>query len=79
MARDILIVDDEADIRDLIAGLLEDDGYQAREAGDAVRTLAPEALPIPVRLRGALLALATTRDVSDFTPHFAPTWRDTFS
>jgi two-component system nitrogen regulation response regulator NtrX len=35
MARDILIVDDEDDIRDLIAGILEDEGYEARQAHDA--------------------------------------------
>ncbi len=35
MARDILIVDDENDIRDLIAGILEDEGYDARQAHDA--------------------------------------------
>ncbi len=35
MARDILIVDDEDDIRDLIAGILEDEGYDARQAHDA--------------------------------------------
>ena len=35
MARDVLIIDDEEDIRDLIAGILEDEGYQARQANDA--------------------------------------------
>ncbi|MFN3075746.1 MAG: sigma-54-dependent transcriptional regulator [Alphaproteobacteria bacterium] len=35
MAHDILIVDDEADIRMLIAGILEDEGYKTRQAGDA--------------------------------------------
>ncbi len=35
MARDILIIDDEDDIRDLIAGILEDEGYDARQAHDA--------------------------------------------
>jgi two-component system nitrogen regulation response regulator NtrX len=35
MALDILIIDDEDDIRDLIAGILEDEGYQARQAHDA--------------------------------------------
>ncbi|MDB5505803.1 MAG: NtrX [Devosia sp.] len=35
MARDILIIDDENDIRDLIAGILEDEGYEARQAHDA--------------------------------------------
>jgi len=35
MALDILIVDDEDDIRDLIAGILEDEGFEARQAHDA--------------------------------------------
>jgi two-component system, NtrC family, nitrogen regulation response regulator NtrX len=35
MARDILIVDDEADIRLLISGILGDEGFQTREAGDS--------------------------------------------
>ncbi|MEJ2124723.1 MAG: sigma-54 dependent transcriptional regulator [Alphaproteobacteria bacterium] len=40
MASDILIVDDEADIRELIAGILEDEGYTARRAKDSDETLA---------------------------------------
>jgi two-component system nitrogen regulation response regulator NtrX len=40
MAHDILIVDDEADIRMLIAGVLEDEGYQTREAGSSAEALA---------------------------------------
>ncbi len=40
MPQDILIVDDEDDIRALIAGLLEDEGYQPREAGNDVMALA---------------------------------------
>ncbi|HTQ35158.1 MAG TPA: sigma-54 dependent transcriptional regulator [Stellaceae bacterium] len=39
MAHDILIVDDEADIRMLIAGVLKDEGYATREAGDSTRAL----------------------------------------
>ena len=35
MATEILIVDDEADIRMLIAGLLQDEGFATREAGDS--------------------------------------------
>jgi len=35
MAHDILIVDDEDDIRDLIAGILDDEGYETRQAHDA--------------------------------------------
>ena len=34
MAHDILIVDDEADIRMLIGGILEDEGYQTRGAAN---------------------------------------------
>ncbi len=40
MAHDILIVDDEADIRMLIAGVLKDEGYATREAADSSETLA---------------------------------------
>ena len=39
MARDILIVDDEADIRDLISGVLSDEGYETRNAGCAETAL----------------------------------------
>ena len=35
MASDILIVDDEADICELVAGLLQDEGYTTRTARDA--------------------------------------------
>ena len=35
MASDILIVDDEADIRELVAGILNDEGYDTRSAGDS--------------------------------------------
>ena len=35
MAYDILVVDDEADIRDLIAGILDDEGYNTRTASDS--------------------------------------------
>jgi two-component system nitrogen regulation response regulator NtrX len=35
MAADILIVDDEADIRDLVSGILEDEGHSTRLARDA--------------------------------------------
>ena len=40
MAHDILIVDDEADIRMLIAGVLKDEGYATREAADSEEALA---------------------------------------
>jgi two-component system nitrogen regulation response regulator NtrX len=40
MAGDILIVDDEADIRDLVAGILDDEGYTTRTARHADEALA---------------------------------------
>jgi two-component system nitrogen regulation response regulator NtrX len=39
MAHDILIVDDEADIRLLIGGILEDEGYTTRSAAEATSAL----------------------------------------
>src|SRR5215211_6036982 len=39
MAADILIVDDEADIRDLVSGILEDEGFKARVAGNSDEAL----------------------------------------
>src|SRR3546814_7431704 len=35
MANEILIVDDEADIRMLITGILQDEGYETCDAGDS--------------------------------------------
>lgn len=61
MAKDILIVDDEDDIRDLISGLLEDEGYQAREAADAdgalqaIRSRKPSLIVLDVWLQGSRL------------------------
>ncbi len=40
MAHEILIVDDEPDIRMLVAGILEDEGYETRGAGDADSAIA---------------------------------------
>jgi two-component system nitrogen regulation response regulator NtrX len=40
MSADILIVDDEADIRDLVAGILEDEGHRTRTAGTSDEALA---------------------------------------
>ncbi|OYY81726.1 MAG: sigma-54-dependent Fis family transcriptional regulator, partial [Rhizobiales bacterium 35-66-30] len=47
MAHDILIVDDEADICGLVAGILEDEGYSARTARDADSALAAIATRRP--------------------------------
>jgi two-component system nitrogen regulation response regulator NtrX len=43
MASDILIVDDEADIRDLVAGILDDEGFSTRTARDSDSALAEVA------------------------------------
>ncbi len=40
MALDILVVDDERDIRELVAGVLSDEGYECRTAGDSQAALA---------------------------------------
>ena len=40
MASDILIVDDEADIRELVSGILEDEGFSTRTARNSDEALA---------------------------------------
>src|SRR3954469_14345157 len=47
MSAEILIVDDEADIRDLVAGILEDEGYATRTAKNSDDALAAVALRRP--------------------------------
>jgi len=47
MASDILIVDDEADIRSLIAGILEDEGYETRIAASSAEAFAAIGLRQP--------------------------------
>ena len=47
MASDILIVDDEEDIRELVAGILSDEGHETRTAHDADSALAAIAHRVP--------------------------------
>jgi len=47
MASDILVVDDEADIRELVAGILSDEGHETRTAGDSDSALAAIAERVP--------------------------------
>jgi two-component system nitrogen regulation response regulator NtrX len=47
MSADILVVDDEVDIRELVSGLLEDEGYRTRKAGSADEALAAIAARRP--------------------------------
>src|SRR4051812_22923326 len=61
MPLDILVVDDEADIRELVSGVLEDEGYRPRTASDADTTLAalaerrPSLVLLDVWLQGSRL------------------------
>lgn len=47
MPSDILIIDDEADIRGLVSGILEDEGHGTRMAGDTDKALAAIAMRRP--------------------------------
>ncbi|NKB58689.1 MAG: response regulator [Alphaproteobacteria bacterium] len=47
MAHEILIVDDEDDIRQLIAGILEDEGYETRQAANSADAFAAVAARQP--------------------------------
>lgn len=61
MALDILIVDDEADIRELVSGILEDEDYGTRTAHDSDSCLAqiearlPSLLILDIWLQGSKL------------------------
>ena len=61
MASDILIVDDEADIRDLVAGILDDEGYRTRtarhsdEALQVIEARRPNLIFLDIWLQGSRL------------------------
>ncbi len=61
MPHDILIVDDESDIRDAVAGVLEDEGYTCRQATDsdsaldAVSQRLPSLVILDIWLEGSRL------------------------
>lgn len=61
MAADILIVDDEADIRDLISGILQDEGHRTRVARDsdealkAIEDRKPHLVVLDIWLQGSRL------------------------
>ena len=61
MAHEILIVDDEPDIRMLVEGLLSDEGYDTRQAGDsdsaiaAFRARRPALVILDIWLQGSKL------------------------
>ena len=74
MAADILVVDDEADIRELVSGILADEGYAVRTAADshsalsAIRARRPSLLILDIWMQGGgldgleLLDLVKTLD-----------------
>jgi two-component system nitrogen regulation response regulator NtrX len=74
MASDVLVVDDEADIRDLVAGILSDEGHAVRTANDsesalgAIRARKPSLLVLDIWMQGGgmdgleLLDLVKTLD-----------------
>ena len=61
MALEVLVVDDEADIRALVSGVLEDEGYAVRTAADSTQTLEafeerrPSMVLLDVWLQGSRL------------------------
>jgi two-component system nitrogen regulation response regulator NtrX len=61
MSTDILIVDDEADIRELVAGILEDEGHGTRTAGSsdealgAIQARRPHLVFLDIWLQGSRL------------------------
>ena len=71
MALEILIVDDERDIRELVSGVLSDEGYACRTAGDSASALAaiderrPSLVLLDVWLHGSDMDyLALRRDIA---------------
>src|SRR5215472_3543611 len=76
VAPDILVVDDEVDIRELMAGILADEGYETRVASDsdgalnAIAQRRPHLVVLDVWLQGSRLdgiqvLDEITRDYSD--------------
>jgi two-component system nitrogen regulation response regulator NtrX len=61
MASDILVVDDETDIRELVAGILQDEGYETRTARDSddalssIRARRPNLVFLDIWLQGSKL------------------------
>ncbi len=61
MTSDIVVVDDEADIRTLMCGILGDEGYETRQAGNsaealaAIRSRQPSLVVLDIWLQGSEL------------------------
>jgi two-component system nitrogen regulation response regulator NtrX len=61
MASDILVVDDEADIREIVSGILDDEGYETRTAARqrfalaAIADRVPKLIFLDIWLQGSRL------------------------
>ena len=76
MASDILVVDDEEDIRELVSGILSDEGHETRTAGDSDSALQSVAERVPrlvfldIWLQGSTLdGLALLDEIKTRHPH----------
>jgi len=76
MASDILVVDDEADIRELVSGILSDEGHETRTAGNsdgalqAIAERVPRLVFLDIWLQGSRLdGLALLDEVKARHPH----------
>ena len=81
MALDILIVDDEQDIRDLVSGVLEDEGYSTRvaanssEALEALAERRPSLALLDVWLQGSRLdGLQLLEEIKRRDPTLPSAW-----
>ncbi len=75
-ANDVLIVDDEADIRTAVAGILEDEGFATRQAAtgeealEQVKSRAPAAIILDIWLEGSRLdGLQVLAGCKSMRPH----------
>lgn len=76
MASDILVVDDEEDIRELVSGILSDEGHETRTAGDSDSALqsiserVPRLVFLDIWLQGSTLdGLALLDEIKARHPH----------
>ena len=83
MALEVLVVDDEADIRDLVSGVLEDEGYAVRTAGDSTAALnaieerRPSMVLLDVWLQGSRLdGLQILQEIKRRDPWLELAWPD---
>ena len=67
MSADILIVDDEADIRDLVAGILDDEGHRTRTAAAVDETI-PATVDVEKQVVDAALVERVIAEVGTLSP-----------